>query len=133
MKTESIRVSAVIPASPHEVYAAWMSSKGHAAMTGSSAKIVNRVGGRFSAWEDYISGTTVALEPDTLIRQAWRTTDFPAGAPDSTIEIRLAKTGRGTRVTIAHEGIPAGQSADYRKGWKDFYFVPMKGYFSSRT
>jgi hypothetical protein len=67
VKTDSLRMSAVIPADPKAVYAAWMSSKGHAAMTGSGAKI----------------------------------------------------------------DIPAGHGPEYRKGWLDFYFKPMKEYFAS--
>jgi activator of HSP90 ATPase len=35
----------------------------------------------------------------------------------------------GTRVTIIHSEIPAGQGEGYKKGWKDFYFKPMKKYF----
>lgn len=38
MKVESARMSAVIPASAREIYDAWLSGKGHAAMTGSPAK-----------------------------------------------------------------------------------------------
>ena len=37
MKTGSLTMSAVIPATPGDVYGAWMSSKGHAAMTESPA------------------------------------------------------------------------------------------------
>jgi hypothetical protein len=51
MKSDSIRMSAVIPAKPKDVYAAWMSSSGHAAMTGSGARVTARVGGAFSAWD----------------------------------------------------------------------------------
>src|SRR5208337_1777476 len=71
MKTDSIRVSAVLPAEPKAVYDAWMSSKGHAAMTGSPAKITARVGGAFSAWDGYISGKNLELEQGARILQSW--------------------------------------------------------------
>ncbi len=129
MKTDSIKVSAVIPAPPKDVYAAWMSSKGHGDMTGSPAKVSARIGGAFTAWEGYISGTTRELKPDRLIRQTWRTTDFQDDEPDSALEVRLEKTARGTRVTLVHTDIPAGHGPEYKKGWIDFYFVPMKKYF----
>ena len=44
-------VSDVLPATPAAVYDAWMSSEGHAAMTGAPAAIDPHVGARFSAWD----------------------------------------------------------------------------------
>ncbi len=132
MKTDSIRVSAVIPAEPQAVYDAWMSSKGHAAMTGSGAKITARVGSAFSAWDGYISGKTQEIEPGARILQSWRTTDFEEDEPDSSLEVLLARTAGGTRVTLVHTNIPPGHGAEYRKGWIDFYFKPMKDYFASK-
>jgi activator of HSP90 ATPase len=132
MKTDSIRLSAVIPAEPKAVYAAWMSSKGHGAMTGSGAKITARVGSAYSAWDGYISGRTLELEQDSRIVQSWRTTEFQKDEPDSRLEVLLEKAKGGTKVTLLHTDIPAGHGAEYRKGWLDFYFKPMKEYFASR-
>ena len=131
MKHDSIKVSAVIPAEPQAVYDAWMSTKGHAAMTGNPAKVTAKVGGSFSAWDGYISGKTLELEPPKRILQSWRSTDFEAGDPDSKLEILLEKTKGGTKVTLVHTEIPAGQGNEYRKGWLDFYFKPMKEWFGS--
>jgi activator of HSP90 ATPase len=130
MKKESLTVSAVIPAGPNDVFAAWMSAKGHSAMTGSKAAVSARVGGKFTAWDGYISGTTVELVPGSRIVQSWRTTDFADGDPDSTLTVTLEQTKTGTRVTFKHVGIPAGQRSGYREGWIDYYFKPMKEYFS---
>ena len=132
MKSDSIKVSAVIPAEPKAVYAAWMSSTGHAAMTGSGARITARVGGPFSAWDGYISGKTLELEKDARIVQTWRTTEFDADDPDSSLEVLLSKAKGGTKVTFVHTKIPAGHGEEYRKGWIDFYFKPMKEYFASK-
>jgi activator of HSP90 ATPase len=107
-----------------------MSGKGHGEMTGSSAKVTARVGGKFSGWDGYIEGRTLELEPGTRIVQSWRTSDFSADEPDSRLEVVLAKTKGGTRITLKHTNIPAGQGAEYRKGWIDFYFKPMKKYFA---
>jgi activator of HSP90 ATPase len=108
MKADSIKVSAMIPAEPKAVYAAWMSSSGHGAMTGSGARITARVGGAFSAWDGYIAGKTVELEKDSRIVQTWRTTDFGPDDPDSNLEVLLAKAKGGTKVTLVHTNIPAG-------------------------
>lgn len=132
MKTDSIRLSAVFAAEPKAVYSAWMSSKGHGAMTGSGAKITARVGSAFSAWDGYISGKTLELEPESRIVQSWRTTDFETDEPDSLLEVLLEKARGGTKVTLVHTKIPAGHGAEYRKGWLDFYFTPMKEFFASK-
>ncbi len=132
MKTDSIKVSAIIPAEPKTVYAAWMSSKGHSEMTGSAAKVSARVGGAFSAWDGYISGKTLEINAPARLLQTWRTTEFSDKEPDSQLEVLFEKARGGTRVTLVHTRIPAGHGPEYRKGWLDFYFKPMKEHFASR-
>lgn len=122
-------LTTVIPATPAEVYQAWLSTKGHTAMTGSAAKVDGQIGGKFTAWDGYIFGSTLALEPDQRIAQAWRTSEFPDEAPDSLVEITLKETKSGTKITLTHSQIPAGQEDSYRQGWEDFYFKPMQAYF----
>lgn len=129
MKTESLKVSAQFPVSARELYQAWLDSKQHAGFTGAGADIVARVGGKFSAWDGYISGKTQELTPYRRIVQAWRTTDFPEGCGDSIVELTLEPVGGGTKLTIRHTEIPAGQGAEYKDGWRQFYFKPMKKYF----
>jgi len=123
------KISAVIPATAAEIYEAWLSTKGHTSMTGSPARASGKVGGKFTAWDGYIRGQTLALEPDQRIVQAWRTSEFPDDAPDSHLEVSLEKTKGGTRVRIMHTDVPPGQANSYKQGWEDFYFKPMKKYF----
>jgi activator of HSP90 ATPase len=123
-------VSATIPASPKEVYDAWLTSSSHAAITGSPARVSARPGSRFTAWDGYIAGKNVNLVPGRRIVQAWRTTEFAATDPDSQIDIKLEKSARGAKLTLRHTNIPAGQS-DYKTGWSTCYFEPMKAYFKS--
>ncbi len=130
MATESIHVSALIPASPEAVYAAWLSSEEHGKMTGDSAFVEPHVGGSHRAWGEYISGKTLELEPGKRIVQSWRTVEFPDGSSDSQIMVTLAAEGDHTRVAIAHTEIPEGQGASYQSGWQDHYFTPMIAYFS---
>lgn len=123
-------MSIELNAEPKKVYDAWISSKGHSEMTDSPAKIENKVGGKFTAWDEYISGTTVKLVPDKKIVQKWRTTEFPDDAPDSDLEILLEPAGKGTKLTLVHTNIPNGQKKQYEDGWNEFYFEPMKKYFN---
>jgi activator of HSP90 ATPase len=127
---ESLRITKTFPASREQVYLAWLDSKTHSRMTGSKAIVTARVNGKFSAWDGYISGATIALQPNRKIVQSWRTADFPETSPDSILEIRLAEVRTGTRLTLVHKNIPDEQSAGYKQGWKDYYFKPMMMYFS---
>ncbi len=130
---ESFEVSATLPAPPRRVYEAWLSSDEHTAFTGGEAEVDPRVGGKFTAWDGYIEGVTVELEPHRRIVQTWRTSDFPDGSADSTLEVLLEETEDGTRLTLVHANLPDGQGDDYRQGWVDSYFDPMLEYFSARA
>ena len=123
-------IADTIPARAAEIYQAWLSSAGHAAMTGNPAAVDGTVGGTFSAWDGYISGSTLDLTPNERILQAWRTTEFPAEAPDSHIDVLLEEVTGGTKVIITHTNMPEDQVNSYRQGWEDYYFKPMKEYFN---
>ena len=130
--SEKIQCSIVLPASTEDIYSAWLDSKKHGEFTGDKAKIDPKVGGKFSAWDGYILGKTLELEPFKRIVQTWRTTEFPKDAPDSKLEVLLETEGKGTRVTLIHTNIPDGQGDMYKQGWEDYYFEPMKRYFRSK-
>ncbi len=129
---ERIEVSEVLPVKQKNLYEAWLDSDKHSAFTGSKAVIDRRVGGTFTAWDGYISGTTISVEPFGRIVQSWRTTEFPDDAPDSEIEVLFDEVPEGTKITLIHNNIPDGQGEAYRQGWIDFYFTPMKEYFSKK-
>jgi uncharacterized protein YndB with AHSA1/START domain len=130
--TDAFEISTVLPADPQTVYAAWLDSRGHGEFIGGEATIEPRVGGRHSAWGDYIQGVILELEPNRRIVETWRTTEFPEGAPDSRLEVLFEPAAQGTKLTLIHTEIPAGQGAQYREGWQEHYFVPMAGYFRTR-
>jgi uncharacterized protein YndB with AHSA1/START domain len=123
------KLKAEIPATPEQVFRAWISSDEHSAMTGSPAKVDPRIGGVFTAWDGYITGKTLELEPHSRIVQAWRTGDFADSDPDSRLVIELEAVPNGTLLTLTHSEIPAEQVASYRTGWEEWYFAPMGEYF----
>ncbi len=127
--SETIEVTGLVPATPDAIYAAWLDPEGHALMTGAAASGDCAVGGSYRAWDGYITASTLEVEPGQRFVQAWRTAVFPDEAPDSRVEVRLAAKDGGTRVTIAHSVIPAGQGGSYQQGWVDHYLDPMSAYF----
>jgi activator of HSP90 ATPase len=126
----SFSVSAHINAAPDVLYRAWLSSEEHAKFTGSEADIDPGIGGPFTAWDGYIRGTTLEKEDGKRILQSWRTTEFPEGSPDSLVEVLFEEIEDGTEITINHSRIPAGQEDDYKTGWEEFYFQPMRECYS---
>ena len=126
---KNFTMTLILPTTPKDIYEAWLSSERHSAMTGSPAVVKDKVGGKFTAWEGYIFGKTLELEPYERILQSWRTTEFPEEAPDSQVEILLTAVKDGTKLTLIHSGLPEGTLDEYRHGWEEFYFTPMKQYF----
>ena len=125
---ESLEISEVFSASPAEIYEAWLSSEGHTEMTGGEATCDDEVGSEFTAWDGYITGKNVSFEPNQLIVQKWRTSEFPEGDEDSDLIVRIEPHEEGSKVTIVHMNIPEGQT-QYKQGWVEHYFEPMKSYF----
>jgi uncharacterized protein YndB with AHSA1/START domain len=134
MATETIELSRFLPATPDRVYLAWLNGRDHTAMTGSKATVASaEVGGAFTAWDGYIDGVHVALEPGRRIVQAWRSDDFPADAPESYLELLLEPAPGGSQVTLRHRELPAGQGPGVLAGWDEFYFTPMERFFAAET
>jgi activator of HSP90 ATPase len=117
---------------PDHVYRALTDAKEHSAFTGAKATGAARAGDTFTAWDGYITGRHVELEPGVRIVQEWRTAEWPEGAPPSKVEWTFQETSGGTEVTLVHSDVPASQAESYRKGWIDYYWTPLKAYFSSR-
>ena len=130
---ESLTLTLQLPVPPEIIYKAWITGNSHRDFTGGNAVIDARNGGHYSAWDGYITGIILKLEPDHRIVESWRTTDFHSMDPSSTVEILLEENEQGTLLTINHSEIPNGQSAMYEQGWKEYYFEPMLGYFSARA
>jgi uncharacterized protein YndB with AHSA1/START domain len=124
-------VSDIIPASPRAIYDSWLDSKAHGLMSGGKAKVSDKVGAAFTAWDNYISGVNLALVPGKRIVQSWRSVEFTDGDTDSKLTVTLKPVAGGTRLTLLHSSIPDSQKdGGYKAGWVESYFEPMKAYFA---
>jgi len=131
MKTKTIRQSATFKASAHEVYEMLMDSRKHTDFTGEKAKISRAVGGGFSAYDGYITGSNLELVPDRLIVQSWRGSDWPEGH-FSKATFSLAEVGGRTRLTFRQSGVPEDQYEDIKQGWRDYYWRAMQEKLAKR-
>ena len=131
-KTTTIIQKVVIPASPEEVYDAFIDARKHSEFTGAKATCDPTVGGKFTAWDGYISGRNVELEKGKRIVQEWITVEWPKGYSPSTLELTFRKVKGGTEVRLVHSQIPEEQADEYRQGWIDNYWDLLKAYFQKR-
>ena len=131
LMTYDFEVSDQIPASPNEIFSVWMSSEGHSEMTGGEAHVDGTVGGAYDAWNGYIHGKTIALEPPTRIVQSWCSTAFNDDNEDSQIEVLIEANDEGSLVTVRHSNVPDDHLGYENGGWQQSYFDPMREYFDA--
>jgi activator of HSP90 ATPase len=122
----------IIPAKPEEVYEAFVDPKLHSAFTGSKATGKAKVGGEFTAWDGYISGKFLAFEPGKCLVQEWKSTDIPEDYPPTKFELTFKAVPEGTEITMVHSSIPASQKDELADGWEEFYWKPLKEYFTKK-
>lgn len=131
MANDTITLSKVFQTSPQQLYRDWLNSEAHSAFTGGDATASEKVGAPYSAWNEYIEGINVELEPSKRIYQSWRSAEFTDKEEDSFVEVRLSPAANGeTLLTLTHSNIPAGQGKKYKEGWIEHYFEPMEDYYS---
>jgi activator of HSP90 ATPase len=127
--TQKIIIPKVIP---KEVYQAYIDPKKHSQFTGSEATGKPVVGGKFTAWDGYISGKFLELEEDKRVVQEWTSTDFPEGASPSRLELTFREVPKGTEIVMIHSNVPKDQEDETAEGWTEFYWEPMKQYFKKK-
>ena len=127
---DAFELSCHFPAPASRLYREWLNSATHSAFTGGPAAIEGVVDSSYTAWDGYITGRILELEENKRILKSWRTTEFESGHEDSMLELEFTDTANGCRLHLKHWNIPDGQSARYLKGWDEFYFQPMRKYFS---
>ncbi len=129
----TIRQKVIIPkVSPKQVYEAYVDPEKHSEFTASKATGKPVVGDKFTAWDEYISGKFLELEPGKRVVQEWTSTDFPKGASPSRLELTFCKVPKGTEIVMVHTNVPKEIADDAADGWKEFYWEPLKEYFKKQ-
>ena len=100
-------------------------SKKHSLFSASPAKISRKVGGKFSAYDNYIEGTNIKLIQDKLIVQSWRGSEWPEGH-FSHATFALTKTKSGAKLMFIQTDIPSEFYESIKEGWTQYYWKPMK-------
>jgi uncharacterized protein YndB with AHSA1/START domain/GNAT superfamily N-acetyltransferase len=122
----------VFAATPEELFRAFAQPRIHSAFTGAAATGRTRAGARFTAWDGYITGKTLEVEPGRRIVQEWRTTEWPEGAAPSHLELSFFDHPRGVRVALRQTDVPRTQAGAYRSGWNDYYWKPLRAWLAAQ-
>jgi activator of HSP90 ATPase len=129
MKT--IRQSATIRgATPHDIYETIMDSKKHTKLSRQPTTVSRRVGGAFKVGHD-LEGKHLVLTKDKRIVQTWRANNWPKGTY-SKATFALARTSGGTRITFTQTGVPNQFYGEIAKGWRVYYWGPLRKQFGAK-
>jgi activator of HSP90 ATPase len=80
------------------------------------------VGGKFTAWDGYISGKFLELKDGKQVVQEWKSTDFPEGYPPSKLELTFNEVPKGTEIKMVHSNVPKEIADEADEGWTEFYW-----------
>jgi activator of HSP90 ATPase len=132
MKTKTIKQTVTFSASPKAVYELIMDAKKHSAVVGGKVKMSNKEKGTFEVYDGYCRGYNIELKEGKKIVQGWYFKE--EGWPEDHFSIctfTFNKVGKGTKMTFTQSGIPERNSEGLKKGWKEFYWEPMKIYLGN--
>ncbi len=63
--------------------------------------------------------------------QTWRANNWPKGTY-SKATFALARATGGTRVTFTQTGVPDEFHGEISKGWRDYYWSPLRKQFGAK-
>ena len=132
MKTKTFKQQVEFAASAEQLYDMIMDEKKHAAFTGGDARITNRKGGKFSVWDDYVTGKNIELIKGKKIVQEWHASDMPEGHISIVTFEFIPQKNNTTLLKFTHANVPADLSANFEQGWIDHYWEPMKKYLKNK-
>lgn len=127
MKTKNLKQTVTFNAKPSDVYEMIMDAKKHGQICGGKVTMSKKVNGKFSVYDGYCHGHNIELTEGKKIIQAWNFAED--GWPElyfTVCTFDFKKDGKGTKMTFTQEGIPEHKYEALKKGWKEFYWEPIK-------
>lgn len=110
-----------LEAAPEDVWQALVDGKKLSSWTECEATVTPRKGGTLRlAWdEEWIAtGTIEAFEPAKRLLTTW---EWEGDDEETSLEITLAKTPQGTRLTLAHRGFEDADTAEeHADNWASY-------------
>lgn len=127
MKTKNLKQTVSFAAKPSEIYEMIMDSKKHGQICGGKVTMSKKIGEKFNVYDGYCHGHNMGLIEGKKIIQAWNFAE--EGWPPlyfTVCTFDFKKDGKGTKMTFTQEGIPEHKYEALKKGWKEYYWEPIK-------
>ena len=125
---KQIKLTETFNTSNIELYDILLNARKFSKIMGGKASNPMKVGGKFSYFDDYVSGVNKELVPGKKIVQDWTCEDLPKGTfTKLTIEINK-KTEKTTDLILTQDNVPDEFAEDFTEMWKSIYFEPIKDY-----
>jgi uncharacterized protein YndB with AHSA1/START domain len=127
MKTMTVKVERLIPASPHDAYKGWLNPKvpGNPWYEGNKLILQPKLNG-FFYWYIHTTphyGRFTQLKSGQRIQHTWMS-PYTNGL-ESTVTVTFKKKGTDTMMTLVHTGLPNNKDGQaHNEGWEYF----MDGY-----
>src|SRR5450755_762624 len=128
--TKAIEQSVHFAATAKKLYDIYMDPKRHGAFTGGKVVIGSKAGGKFSAFDGMLSGSTLMTVPGKLVVQRWRGSHWKKADLDSVLIIKFVQDGKRGRIDLVHVNVPEHDHAGVTEGWKKYYWTPLSAYLS---
>lgn len=98
------------------------------AYAGGDAEMNGEKGGKFKLFGGSVTGENVTVEFPTKLVQKWRFSSWPENV-FSTVTITLDEKDGKTLLNLNHEGIPEDDKEHTEEGWKNNFWVRIRGIF----
>jgi hypothetical protein len=89
--TKIIHPSVRFAATPAQLFERYIDSAKHTVARGGKARLSQKVGGAFTAWNKMPSGRNLLIIPNRMVVQSRRSVNFKAGDPDSILVLEFHK------------------------------------------
>ena len=126
-----IRQTVVLPASAETLCDMYLDPSKHQAITGAHVEIGDKRGSEFNAFEGALTGTILEVIRPKLIIKSWRSVNFMAEDPDSTLILSFTSEGDEGRIDLVHLDVPDQDYDGVNQGWEKYYWTPWRTYLTS--
>ncbi len=123
-----IRQSYIIHAKASEVWKAMTDVEEIEKWGAGPAKMDDKVGTKFKLWDGDIHGKNLELIPKKRLVQEWFSGSWKT---PSKVHIALSEEHGTTYIDLLHEDVPDNEKEEINKGWKNYYFGPLKNYLEN--
>jgi activator of HSP90 ATPase len=118
-----------LPAAPRTLYAMYLDPERHAAFTGGgAARISGTPGSEWSAFDGRIHGRMLAVVPDRLIVQSWRSFEWQEDDLDAVLVLSFWPEAAGGRIELTQANVPDTLYQNLVAGWPVRYWEPWRAY-----